>query len=60
MLGGRGDVPTAVICGMDIRRYIRKILAQTHPDVFVLSYQELKDNVRVVPAGRVSIDLEAP
>jgi len=56
--GVRADVPVVVICGMDIRRYMRKILVQTHPDVFVLSYQELKDNVRVVPAGRLRIDFE--
>ena len=51
--------PTAqrpvVLTGMNIRRYIKKIVELEFPPLVVLSYQELAPEVRVQPVARISL-----
>jgi type III secretion protein V len=52
-----GDgLPMAIICSMDIRRFVRKMIGRAHTAVSVLSYQELRDNVKLKHTGRISVD----
>lgn len=46
----------AVLCSLDIRRYVRKLIETDLYDLPVLSYQELVDEVIVQPLGRISLD----
>lgn len=45
-----------VLCSLDIRRYVRKLIETDLYDLPVLSYQELVDEVIVQPLGRISLD----
>jgi type III secretion protein V len=44
-----------VLASMDIRRYVRSLIENEFSDVAVLSYQELSADIRIQPAGQVSI-----
>ena len=39
----------------EIRRYFRKIIELEFPQLSVLSYQELSENLRIQPIARISI-----
>lgn len=44
-----------ILTGMNIRRYIKKIVELEFPSLVVLSYQELAPEVRVQPVARISL-----
>ncbi|MCB9654723.1 MAG: type III secretion system export apparatus subunit SctV [Deltaproteobacteria bacterium] len=50
--GARGVILTSA----DVRRYVRKLIDEEHPDVAVLSFQELPPDLVVHPLGRIAID----
>lgn len=54
--------PTAqrpvVITTMEVRRYLKKLVELHHPDLAVLSYQELAPEIRVQPIARISLNKE--
>lgn len=54
--------PTAqrpvVITTMEVRRYLKKLVELHHPDLAVLSYQELAPEIRVQPIARISLHKE--
>ena len=44
-----------ILTGMNIRRYIKKIVELEFPSLVVLSFQELASEVRVQPVARISL-----
>ena len=42
-------------CSMDVRRYLRKAVEPTFPELTVLSYQELGSHIRVMSVGQVTL-----
>ena len=50
-----GARPPVILTIAEIRRYFRKIIELEFPQLSVLSYQELAENLRVQPIARVSI-----
>jgi type III secretion protein V len=53
---GLGGTPNFVLLtNAEIRRYVRRLVETAHPDLAVLSYQELAPEAEVRPLGRISI-----
>jgi len=55
-----GDLTDAIrkpviLTSMDVRRYVKKLVETLYPDLQVLSYQELTEQITVQPLGRISI-----
>lgn len=50
-----GARPPVILTTADIRRYFRKIIELEFPQLSVLSYQELAENLRIQPIARVQI-----
>lgn len=50
-----GAKPPVLLTTAEIRRYFRKIIELEFPQLSVLSYQELSENLRIQPIARVSI-----
>jgi type III secretion protein V len=40
---------------MDIRRTVRKLIEPDHPNLAVLSYQELSPDMNIQPIARISL-----
>jgi type III secretion protein V len=58
-----GNIPASaqrpvVITTMEVRRYLKKLVELHHPDLAVLSYQELAPEIRVQPVARISLHKE--
>ena len=53
--GANADVSSVILTQADIRRFVRKLVESTLPDLHVLSYQELAPDVSVQPVGRVAV-----
>ncbi|MBK8012697.1 MAG: type III secretion system export apparatus subunit SctV [Deltaproteobacteria bacterium] len=52
----RSGSRVVILTSADVRRYVRKLIDDEHPDVAVLSFQELPSDLVVHPLGRISID----
>ena len=53
---GPGVGPGAVlITGAEIRRYVRRLVETDHPDLAVLSFQELAPEAQIRPIARISV-----
>ncbi len=56
---GRAVGPTTtgavLLTGAEIRRYVRRLIETEHPDLAVLSYQELSPDAQIRPVGRISV-----
>ena len=50
-----GAKPPVILTVAEVRRYFRKIIELEFPQLSVLSYQELSENVRIQPIARVSL-----
>ncbi|MBI4124598.1 MAG: type III secretion system export apparatus subunit SctV [Deltaproteobacteria bacterium] len=50
-----GARPPVILTIAEIRRYFRKIIEAEFPQLSVLSYQELSENLRIQPIARVTI-----
>ncbi|MBI2346918.1 MAG: type III secretion system export apparatus subunit SctV [Deltaproteobacteria bacterium] len=50
-----GARPPVILTTAEIRRYFRKIIELEFPQLAVLSYQELAENLRIQPIARVSL-----
>ena len=50
-----GARPPVILTTAEIRRYFRKIVELEFPQLSVLSYQELAENLRIQPIARVGI-----
>ncbi len=53
-----GARPPVILTIAEIRRYFRKIIELEFPQLSVLSYQELAENLRIQPIARVSLPQE--
>ena len=49
------DAPVALVTSMDIRRYVRRMIAARLPRLQVYSYQELGEHLALKPVGRVAM-----
>jgi type III secretion protein V len=53
------DAPAApsfvLLTNAEIRRYVRRLVETEHPDLAVLSYQELAPEAEIRPLGRISL-----
>ncbi len=45
-----------IVTQMEIRYFVKKMLEIDFPDIIVLSYQELPNNVKLQPIGRISLE----
>ncbi len=54
-----GARPPVILTTAEIRRYFRKIIELEFPQLAVLSYQELAENLRIQPIARVSLNQQA-
>lgn len=50
-----GAKPPVILTTSEIRRYFRKIIELEFPQLSVLSYQELSENLRIQPIARVNL-----
>ncbi|MCE9624054.1 MAG: flagellar biosynthesis protein FlhA [Deltaproteobacteria bacterium] len=50
-----GARPPVILTTAEIRRYFRKIIELEFPQLSVLSYQELSENLRIQPIARVGL-----
>jgi type III secretion protein V len=50
-----GAKPPVILTTSEIRRYFRKIIELEFPQLSVLSYQELSENLRIQPIARVGL-----
>ncbi len=50
-----GARPPVILTTAEIRRYFRKIIELEFPQLAVLSYQELSENLRIQPIARVGL-----
>lgn len=53
-----GARPPVILTTAEIRRYFRKIVELEFPQLSVLSYQELSENLRIQPIARVGLPEE--
>lgn len=54
-----GARPPVILTTAEIRRYFRKIIELEFPQLAVLSYQELSENLRIQPIARVALARQA-
>jgi len=54
-----GARPPVILTTAEIRRYFRKIIELEFPQLAVLSYQELAENLRIQPIARVALPRQA-
>ena len=50
-----GAKPPVILTTAEIRRYFRKIIELEFPQLSVVSYQELSENLRIQPIARVAV-----
>jgi type III secretion protein V len=48
-------IPLVILCSMELRKYVRKLIEPTSGALPVLSYQEIRPNVKLKQMGRLSI-----
>jgi type III secretion protein V len=53
--GLAGTPNFVLLTNAEIRRYVRRLVETAHPDLAVLSYQELAPEAEIRPLGRISI-----
>jgi len=53
--GMTGTPSFVLLTNAEIRRYVRRLVEPEHPDLAVLSYQELAPEAQIRPLGRISI-----
>lgn len=50
-----GGQPPVLLTAIDVRRFVRKLIEMEHPDISVVSYQEIIPEIRIQPLGRIQI-----
>lgn len=50
-----GAKPPVILTTAEVRRYFRKVIELEFPQLSVLSYQELSENLRIQPISRVAL-----
>jgi type III secretion protein V len=54
-LGPAGANGAVLLTGVEIRRYVRRLVEVEHPGLAVLSFQELAPEAQIRPIGRISV-----
>jgi type III secretory pathway component EscV len=54
-VGPGGSAGAVLITGAEIRRYVRRLIETDHPDLAVLSFQELSPEAQIRPIARTSV-----
>jgi type III secretion protein V len=54
-VGPGGSTGAVLITGAEIRRYVRRLIETDHPDLPVLSFQELAPEAQIRPIARISV-----
>jgi type III secretion protein V len=49
------DQKPIMACSMDVRRYVKKAIESTFPQLPVLSYQELGSHIQVISVGQIEL-----
>jgi type III secretion protein V len=52
---GRAPPAALLLTGAEIRRYVRRLIETEHPDLPVLSFQELAPEAQIRPIARISV-----
>lgn len=50
-----GGQPPVLLTAIDVRRFVRKLIESDFPDLSVISYQEIVQEIRIQPLGRVQL-----
>jgi type III secretion protein V len=50
-----GAQPLVLLTGIDVRRFVRKLIEAEFPDMAVISYQEIVPEIKIQPLGRVQL-----
>ena len=53
--GNKGKTPFVIICSIDIRRYVRRLIEGEFYEIPVLDYQELTPEISVQPIDRIKL-----
>jgi type III secretion protein V len=54
-LAAAPEAPKVLLTQLDVRRYVRRLIEVEHPDVAVLSVQEISPEARIVPTARIGM-----
>jgi len=54
-LGPEGSNGAVLLTGVEIRRYVRRLVELEHPGLAVLSFQELAPEAQIRPIARISV-----
>jgi type III secretion protein V len=54
-LGPEGSIGAVLLTGVEIRRYVRRLVETEHPGLAVLSFQELAPEAQIRPIARISV-----
>jgi type III secretion protein V len=54
-VGPGGGAGAVLVTSAEIRRYVRRLVETDHPDLAVLSFQELSPEVQIRPIARISV-----
>ena len=54
-LGPEGSNGAVLLTGVEIRRYVRRLVEVEHPGLAVLSFQELAPEAQIRPIARISV-----
>jgi type III secretion protein V len=47
--------PPVLLAGIDVRRFVRKLIESEFPDLPVISFQEIVPEIRIQPLGRIQL-----
>jgi type III secretion protein V len=50
-----GATQAIILAGPEIRRYLRKLCEGSFPDVAVLTYSELAEDLAIKPIGKIAM-----
>ncbi len=50
-----GGQPPVLLTAIDVRRFVRKLIEADFPDLSVISFQEVVQEIRIQPLGRIQI-----
>lgn len=50
-----GGQPPVLLTAIDVRRFVRKLVEGEFPDLPTISYQEVVDEIRIQPLGRIQL-----
>jgi type III secretion protein V len=59
-LAARPEAPRVVLTQLDVRRYVRRLIEVVHPDLAVLSVQEITPETKIVTTARLGPDFDPP